>query len=286
MRVLIFLLCATASVWAQDKPKFDRPQPAPKLEAKTAGDAGDDELQATIRRLAGWPSERAQRAAERLIVQKERSLAPVQAVLMDPRAEAAPYKAGAAYVMGRIGEPNQALTLLLIATERRQQRHAATFLDAAWRLDPAVAVSEAFRFFHLSETTLRNEAFKFVLARVTKDHLPAIRDLLDRRLAEKSFTREIGLRLLDRLIETEGVTWADVSDRFYRALGDESPQVASRVMRVLAGRNDAENVKALNDLITKDVSYWRQRSYAALALGIMSAGYKIQPLEEQALEVL
>jgi len=289
MRALLIVVLGTASVLAQgrgDRPVFDIPKDSgdePETKEATREDA---EMQRTLRRLAGWPSERSRRAAERLIVQKERSLPYVKTILTSGRSDLASLKPGAAYVLGRIGERSDTLTLLLVAAEKKQQKHADTFLEAAWRLDADAAVAEAFRFFHIAETTLRREAVKFVLDRVTKNNLPAVFDLLDRRRAERPFTREIGVRLLDRLVQTKQVEWSDVAKRFYSALGDESPTVAARVMRLLAGRNAPKNVEALNHLITKEMSYWRQRSYAALALGVMSATYRVQPFADETIAVL
>ncbi|MHC4971447.1 MAG: HEAT repeat domain-containing protein [Planctomycetota bacterium] len=288
MRALLILLLAGAVVFAQGrkrKPVFEIPedQKKPPPERKVFD---HDALTRTIQRLGGWPNDRARKAAERLIVQKEKSLPLVLEVLVSAEPADATLKPGAAYVIGRVGEKTHALTLLLVAAEKPQQRHAAVFFEAAWRLQPEQTVSEAFRFFHLAETTLRHQATKFVLDRVSRDNLPAIHDLLDRRKAERPFTREIGLRLLDRLVETKQVDWKDAGPYFYRALGDESPQVSSRAMRLLAGRNDPENIKELNHLVTKELSYWRQRSYAALALSLLSSAYKVQPFEPETLEVL
>ncbi|MHC4137442.1 MAG: HEAT repeat domain-containing protein, partial [Planctomycetota bacterium] len=288
MRALLILMLATAVALAQGKkkkPVFEVPEghkkPPPERRV-----FDDDALLRTIQRLTGWPNDRARRAAERLIVQKEKSLPLVLEVLVSAEPDDAKLKPGAAYVVGRVGDKAHALTLLLVAAEKPQQRHAAVFFAAAWRLQPEQTVAEAFRFFHLAETTLRRQATKFVLDRVSGENLPGIHDLLDRRKAERPFTREIGLRLLDRLVETKQIDWNDAGLYFYRSLGDESPQVASRAMRLLAGRNDPTNIKELNRLVTKELSYWRQRSYAALALSLLSSAYKVQPFEPETLEAL
>ncbi|HEX5138341.1 MAG TPA: HEAT repeat domain-containing protein, partial [Planctomycetota bacterium] len=282
----VALLALAALASAQDrKPAFHVPEaesaPPPKQESDR-----DDALERTLQGLRGWPAPSARQAAERLIVQKERSLPLVLGVLVAAEPEAAAMKPGAAYVVGRIGSKEHVVTLLLVAAEKEQHSQASVFLEAAVRLDKETAVAEAFRFFRTSDTTLRHEATQFVLNHVTVANLPAVLDLLDRRKAEHPFTREIGLRLLDRLVETKEVLWPDVADRFYRALGDESPQVAGRAMRLLAARKEPENVKALNDLITKDASYWRQRSYAALALMLYSAAYREPSLEPATITAL
>jgi len=292
MRALLFLFLACVVASAQGgnkggkrKPVFDVPPPPPE-KADEGESEGDDSLENTVQRLRGWPGPSARRAAEHLIVMREKSLPLVTDVLVSADPETSALKPGAAYVIGRIGGREHVITLLLVAAEKEQHRQASTFLEAAVRLDPEEAVAEAFRFFHIADTTLRHEATLFVLNHVGKQNLPAVLELLDRRTAEQGFTREIGLRLLDRLVETKQVDWADVSEHFYRALGDESPQVAARAMRLLAGRRDAENVKELNRLITKDMSYWRQRSYAALALSVYAAAFKEQPLEAETIKVL
>jgi len=288
--VALLLLGATGLAQGHDKgggrnkPVFHVPEaePAPQAPAPEHEDA----LERTLQALRGWPAPSAREAAERLIVLKEKSLPLVVNVLISADPEASPLKPGAAYVIGRIGGKEHVVTLLLVAAEKEQHNQASTFLEAAVRLDREAAVAEAFRFFRTSDTTLRHEAVQFVVNHVTAENLPAILDLLDQRKSEHPYTREIGLRLLDRLVETQQVQWADVADRFYRALGDESPQVAGRAMRLLASRKEEENVKALNELITKDVSYWRQRSYAALALMLYSSAYREPAFQPATIEVL
>ncbi len=286
-RALGALLLLGAAVLAQDgkKPSFHVPDPE-KAPAAAPPDRTEGALQRTLEGLRGWPAPSARQAAERLIILKEKSLPLVIGALVAAEPEATGLKPGAAYVVGRIGGKEHVVTLLLIAAEKEQHAHASTFLEAAVRLDRDTAVAEAFRFFRTSDTTLRHEATQFVMNHVTADNLPAVLDLLERRKSEQPFTREIGLRLLDRLVETKQVPWADVADRFYRALGDESPQVAGRAMRLLAERKEPENVKALNELVTKDVSYWRQRSYAALALTLYSSAYREPALEPATIEAL
>ncbi len=293
MRAPLLLLLIALPLHAQGsghkpkKPVFDVPLPAGDA-PPTAEEAEEerDALKNTLGRLAGWPGERSRRAAERLIVLKEKSYPLVLDILVsqDPRVDG--LKPGAAYVIGRIGEKSHCITLLLVAAEKSQHRHASVFLEAAARLNEEEAVAEAFRFFQLSETTLRGEAVRFVRERISRRNLPAVLDLLDRTSAERPFTREIGLQLLDRLLETKEVSWEDASVRFYAALGDESPQVASRAMRLVASRNDEANIAALNGLITKKHSFWRQRSYAALAMSILSSAFKVQPLLPETIAVL
>jgi len=292
MRWLTVLLLITAPVLAQGsgkKPDFDTDD-APVPEAgRDQPAAGRNPLQATIKRLAGWPSNRSRRAAEILIVQKERSLKPLMEVIISQRREDTRIKPGAAYVIGRIGDKSHATTLILVAAESDQHKYAQVYLEAAFNLDPDRAVKEAFRFFRLRATTLRHQATKFVRAHVHKDNLPQILELLDRKESPLSVSREIGLQLLDRLYQTGESDWATISEHIYKALGDSSPQVAKRAMLLCAARRDErdnENVKALNRLITRDVSYWRERSYATLALAIHSSAYRVQPFTEEALQVL
>ncbi|MDH3592059.1 MAG: HEAT repeat domain-containing protein, partial [Planctomycetota bacterium] len=289
MRALLCVLLAAAVSFAQGgrkKPTFDVPESERAAPAGPTAEAERDAMRRTVSRLAGWPHERARRAAERLIVQKEKSRNTVLAVLLSTEREHRALKPGAAYVLGRIGEPAHFMTLLHVAIEKQQQKHAAVFLEAAWRLDQPRAVAESFRFFHLSTTTLRREATRFVLDRVKRDNLPAILDLLDRRKAERPFTREIGLRLLDRLVQTREVEWKDVQHYFYRSLGDDSPGVASRSMRMLASLNNKENIGELNQRIAGEKMPWRKRSYAALSLSILSSAFKVQPYSEEAIAVL
>jgi HEAT repeat protein len=290
LRTLVALLLLAAPGLAQGKekrkPTFHVPESGKPDEEEAEAEARDDGVKRSLQALRGWPAASARQAAERLIVLKEKSLPLVVDTLVSSDPAVAALKPGAAYVIGRVGSKEHVVTLLLVAAEPGQHRQAETFLEAAVRLDRDAAVAEAFRFFRISDTTLRHEATRFVLNHVAAENLPAVVDLVDRTKAEQPYTREIGLKLLDRLVETKQVAWADVADRFYRALGDESPQVSSRAMRLLAGRREPENVKALNELITREVSYWRQRSYAALALMLYSSAYREQVLEPKAIEVL
>ncbi len=289
MRVLASVLFVCVAVSAQGtkkKPVFDVEKDEERGDDNVARPQPDDVIWRTISRLAGWPHQRARNAAERLIVQKEKTRDAVLSVLLSTERRHRALKPGAAYVLGRIGEPAHFMTLLHVAIEKEQQAQAGVFLEAAWRLDEPRAVAESFRFFHLSATTLRREATRFVLANVTKANTNAVLDLLDRRKAERPFTREIGLRLLDRLVQTREVEWAEVKQYFYRALGDDSPSVASRAMRLLASLNNEENVTALNQHITGAKMPWRKRSYAALSLSILASAFKTQPYTKEAIEVL
>jgi len=291
MRWFVLLLLISAPVLAQSrkkKPVFDTEDvPAREAERKTSTDPNP--LRVTIERLGGWPSDRSRRAAEILIVQKEKSLKPVLGVLISQHRSDVRLKPGAAYVLGRIGDKSNATTLILVAAESDQHRYAQVYLEAAHNLDPERAVKEAFRFFHLRATTLRHQATKFVRAHIHKENLSQVIELLDRKHAPLSVTREIGLQMLDRMYQLGEVDWATISEHIYKSLGDTSPQVAKRAMLLCAARRDErdnENVKALNRLITRDVSYWRERSYATLALAIHSSAYRVQPFTEEALEAL
>ena len=303
MRACVLLLLAglaASPVLAQGrrkKPVFNEDEIERQTPVEAEPDRRRTALQNTLARLAGWPRERSRRAAERLIVQKEKSLSLVLDVLVSLDKEDESLKPGAAYVLGRIGEKSHFLTLVLTAAEKKQQRHARTFLEAAYLLHPEGAVVESFRFFHLSETTLRHEATKFVRSHITRENLDAVLELIDPRKSARSFTREIGLVLLDRLVAKGEVKWIEtVEDEgaprrgagavFYRALGDGSPQVAARAMRLVASRSDKANIRELNHLITREFSNWRQRSYSTLALSIIASAFKLQPFTPESIEVL
>jgi HEAT repeat protein len=98
--------------------------------------------------------------------------------------------------------------------------------------------------------------------------------------------REIAVQLIDRLLQIDAVEWSEVAQAIYRALGDTSPQVARRAMQLCAARQEKENIEALNNLITKELSFWRERSYAALALALHSSAYRVQPFTEESLALL
>ncbi|MCZ6786800.1 MAG: HEAT repeat domain-containing protein [Planctomycetota bacterium] len=296
MRAILCVLLLAPSLLAQsgaprprsrgNKPKFFLPEEGESKPEEKDAALEEDPLLPDLRRLAGWPSETARRAAERLIVQKEKSRDLVARTVISTAKEATPLKPGCAYVLGYIGEPNHALALILAASEPKQMRKAKVFFEAAFRLDQDRAIGEVFRFFYDSRTTLRRQATAFVRDRVTRKNLPAVMDLLDRKRAERGFTRVIGLTLLDRLIQSDELSWKEGSKRIYRALGDDSPQVARHAMKVLASRNDPDNIKVLNELIVRERGNWRERSYAALSLALLSRAFQVQPYDEESLKLL
>jgi HEAT repeat protein len=289
--LLVALLAAAAlaqgSGGGRPKPAFAEPEGAPAPAEAAAGPAREgDELRALLERLRGWPNESARRAAERLIVRKEASAEAVLRVLASTRKEDAPLKPGAAYVYGHVGDPERAVLLVVAAAEPEQKNHGSVFLEAAFRLNPELAVDEAFRFFSLSATTLRRQAAAFVRERVSARNLPQVLALLDRKRAPQGFTREIGLDLLDRLVATGQVKPEEAAEHFYAALGDPSPSVARSAMLRLASRNDPENIRRLNEIVAGPRSDWRDRSYAAMALGLLAQAFREQPFTPEALAAL
>ncbi|MGQ0613124.1 MAG: HEAT repeat domain-containing protein [Planctomycetaceae bacterium] len=296
--LLLLLLCLAVPALAQGgstkpgardgKPVFSDPEEEPAQEDPKVdpGAENDDPLRAQLERLKGWPSDASRRAAERLIVQKERTREEVYQILLSTRKEDQALKPGAAYALGHIGEPGQALALILAASEREQRRHAAVFLEAAYRLDAELAVEEVFRFFAMSQTTIRREAVVFVRERVTARNLGQVLDLLDHLKSPQGFTREIGLTLLDRLVATGQVTREQASPHFYAALGDASPSVARSAMLLLASRNEPDNIAELNRRVSGEVADWRRRSYAAMALALLSTTFRVEALTPESLVTL
>ena len=116
MRALLILMLVGAVVLAQGrkKPVFEVPEGQKKAPPERRA-FDRDALDRTIQRLAGFPNDRARKAAERLIVQKEKSLPLVLEVLVSAEPDDARLKPGAAYVVGRVGDKTHALTLLLVA---------------------------------------------------------------------------------------------------------------------------------------------------------------------------
>ena len=288
MRLLLVMLCLAAPLWAQGrnrKPDFDTDDAAPARKAEQSVPERDP-IGHAIGRLAGWPNDRAQRAAEMLVVQREKSLERIVGVLISQRREDIRLKPGAAYVLGRIGDKTNATTLILVAAEKEQHKFARVYLEAAYELDPEKAVREAFRFFHLRATTLRHQSVRFVRDRIRKENLAQVFELLDRRKTKLAMARDIAVQLLDRLLQINAVTWAEIAPTIYRALGDTSAQVARRAMQLCASRREKENIESLNHLITRELSYWRERSYAALALAVHSSAYRVKPFAEETLEFL
>jgi len=66
-----------------------------------------------------------------LIVQKEHSLQLIRQILVSTADSDENYKPGAGYVLGRIGEESDFLTLVLVASEKRQHKHASTLVGRA-----------------------------------------------------------------------------------------------------------------------------------------------------------
>ncbi|MEM8884446.1 MAG: HEAT repeat domain-containing protein [Planctomycetota bacterium] len=276
-------------LWAQSGRKKPVFEPDPEAEAAAVEERrGDqrDPIGQAIRQLAGWPSNRSRRAAEMLVVQKEKSLEPIVGVLISQRATDARLKPGGAYVLGRIGDKTHARTLILVAAEKDQHKYARIYLDAAYELDAELAVREAFRFFRLRTTTLRHQAVRFVREHIQRDNLDQVFELLDRQETDLAVAREIGVQMVDRLLQTKGVEWSEVSAAIYRTLGDPSPRVARRAMQLCASRTEQGNLDALNALITRELSYWRERSYAAIALSLHSSAYRTQPFTPESLKEL
>ena len=82
--------------------------------------------------------------------------------------------------------------------------------------EPTLSAPARNRLGHISDMTLRHQATKFVKARITKKNLPAVLDLLDRQKAERPFTREVGLVLLDRLAKVQHRTKSDLAREILR----------------------------------------------------------------------
>ncbi len=175
--ILCLLLSFCASFWAAPVVAQGRRKKKLVFDTETETETRDpvgkprerDPIGDAISRLSGWPSNRARRAAEMLVVQKERSIERIVGVLVGQTESEIKLKPGAAYVLGRIGDKTNAMTLILVAAENEQHRFARVFLEAAYELDPDRAVDEAFRFFHLRATTLRQQAVKFVRAVASLD---------------------------------------------------------------------------------------------------------------------
>ncbi|MCZ6572644.1 MAG: HEAT repeat domain-containing protein [Planctomycetota bacterium] len=265
------------------KPVFEIPktEEAPKDDGQKPKPSSID---AQIQRLKGWPSLQSRRAAETLIVRRERAVDAVYNALISSDPQNTRLKPGAAYVLGYIGEKKHAVDLILTMAEPGQHKQASVFLEAAYRRDPILAVRESFRFFRLGTTRLRQAATRFVLNRITKDHYEDVLVLLDRERSPKGYTREIGLRLLNRLETSGQMSAEDVRPVVRKALGDSSPRVARRAMLLVSVRDDEENRAALNLLVTEGT--WRERSYAALALARLTNSATESAFTAESVEVL
>ncbi len=284
--LLVLALAAAPGAGADDTPRpkkrprdFDFGQPeAPPTPAPTtpgapasrppAGAPADDPDGQVIRRevaaLATWPARDGVRAAESLLLRGP-AVCPylVEALAATDRS----VQPGAAWVLGRAGEPTHVVPILQSAARLNGWR-AEVFFDAAHALAPERAKEWLIGFLSLDRAQLREEATRYLAKSVGPADAGRIALLVD---ADKVGARIAGLRLL------EPARVADLEDRLTRALSDVAPQV-SRVAATLLGlRAQAPELQRLNALAREGEA--RERAYAVLALADVARSRQLNPYE-------
>ena len=233
-------------------PDDGKPSATPAAPPAAAAAAPKDPIEVAIRGLSTWPGQDGVKAAERLMLDGPAAVQPLRRALADPqRTSSWP---GAAWVLGKIGEPVDVPILLRAAAESTSGARLETFFEASYELDVKVTKKWLFGYLDLERPTFRARAAEFLAGLVTAEDRPRIDGLLS---ARKPGVRLAGLELLSR-------TGApDATDRLVDALSDANPDVARGASRLLA--QGTETVLPRLNLLAREGDP-RQRAYAALAL--------------------
>ncbi len=234
------------------------------------------ELQVEIAELRSWPDRKATRAAEKLFLRGSEVVPHLVQVLDADDAESIAAQAGAAWVLGKIGEPTHVLAILRSAAKRSNASRAAVFFKAAYGLDADVTRKWLISFLTLStKPVFRDAAAAFLATKVGERDQDRVLALLD---ADKPHVRIAGLRLLvpSRV--------ADADERLLTALSDLSQSVAYESTRLLAQRGTPAMVKRLNGYARDSGA--RERSYAILALVEIARATSANPFEEETIAEL
>lgn len=207
-----------------------------------------------LRRLSTWPSQDGIKAAESLLLLGPDAIEPVRLAVAKGDAAGKP---GAAWVLGKIGQPADVGILLTAAAERTSGSRLETFFEAAYELDPAACKRWLFGFLSLDRPVFRARATEFLSGILVPEDRPRI-DALLRAPVRQHGVRLAGLELLSRTRS------ADAVERLLGSLGDPHPDVARRAGQLLAAFDDAEVTARVNALARDGDA--RERSYALLSL--------------------
>lgn len=216
--------------------------------------------------LRSWPDRKATRAAEKLFLRGTEVVPHLVRTLNegDPAIQA-----GAAWVLGKVGEAAHVPIILRAAAKRPNASRASVFFKAAYGLDAEVTRRWLISFLTLStKPVFRDKAAQFLSTKVTAADQGRILNLLE---ADRPHVRIAGLRLL---VPAE-VPEAD--ERLIQALSDLSPAVAYEATRLLAQRGDEGMVKRLNAMARDGGA--RERSYAVLAMVEIARALGTNPFE-------
>ncbi len=214
--------------------------------------AADDPVQREILELAYWPNARGVRAAESLLL---RGPDVVPAMLDVLTRDPTPSQPGAAWVLGRLGEPAHVVAILRAAAMRRNGSKAEVFFEAAYDLEPKKTKDWLFSFLPLRRPVFRAKATDFLLDHVGPEDRTRVLRLLD---APKPGVRVSGMRLM------EPAKVEDAEVRLIHALSDPASEVALTASVLLALRSDEALVERLNEVAID--GHARERAYATLAL--------------------
>ncbi|MCA9314797.1 MAG: HEAT repeat domain-containing protein [Planctomycetes bacterium] len=271
---------------ADDPPKkrdeFDFGSPPAEGGTKAPGttrpeapiDRTERAIRAELDELRGWPEQRSgQRAAEALFLRGQEVIPYLVAVLKNGDPAMQP---GAAWVLGKIGEPVHVQVILGAAAQRTNASRAEVFFRAAYGLSAENAKSWLISFLGLANRPLfRREATRFLAEHVTNADAPGVLQLLDGR---KAPVRIAGLQLL----RPAGV--ADADSRLLQALADSDPEVATTAAELLGRGGDAAMTQQLNELARSGEA--RERAYATLALAEQARVRLTEPFEVATLAAL
>jgi hypothetical protein len=228
--------------------------PAPRSSAEPAPTADDPEavaIRKEIARLTTWPARDGVHAAESLLLRGPvASTFLVEALAGGERA----LQPGAAWVLGRVGDPAHVVPILQAAARLNGYR-AETFFEAAQGLDLDSTKKWLLGFLSLDRAQLREEATRYLMKVVDASDAPRVTQLSD---SDKVGARVAGLRLL------EPVAVADIEDRLVRALSDVAPPVSRTAAGLLAFRAKEAELGRLNALARDGEA--RERAYSVLAL--------------------
>lgn len=234
----------------------------------TGAEGPRTEVEEEIAELRSWPDRRATRAAEKLFL-RGTEIVPVLVKTLDDGDPAV--QAGAAWVLGKVGEPAHVPIILRAAAKRPNASRASVFFKAAYGLDATVTRRWLISFLTLStKPVFRDKAAEFLATKVGPEDQSRILNLLE---ADKPHVRIAGLRLL---VPAEV---PDADERLIQALSDLAPAVAYEATRLLATRGDAPMVTRLNAM-ARDGSA-RERSYATLALVEIARANGSNPFEPE-----
>ncbi len=256
----------------------DTPDGKPRASGASGGETALEPTERAIRadlaELRGWPDQRgAQRAAESLYLRGTDVVPYLVEALRDGDPALHP---GAAWVLGKVGEPVHVQVILAAAAKRTNASRADVFFRAAYGLSAEHARTWLIGFLGLANRpTFRREATRFLAENLTPADAPAVLQLLDGR---KPAVRIAGLHLL------RAASVADADERLVQSLSDTDADVAAEAAMILGRGDSTVMVQRLNELARGGDA--RERGYATLALAESARVRQGEPFESATLLAL